>query len=155
LWFDADFFSNFFRPSSYMTDNTHLTNYLNNLGYENYVWKTKYNELWTNFLATLEENKRLQGELEQCNSKLQNQNPAQSIEQMLQNQAATGERNPLIDYLQNKNAELIGIIIQKDAIIASYQKNIPNAPPPFYPPQYPSPSPLMPPPNPNPPQIRQ
>lgn len=120
-------------------DNTHLTNYLNNLGYENYIWKTKYNELWTNFLAVMEENKRLQSELNECTSKLQNQTQVQSIQQMLESDAASGNRNPLIEYLQKKNAELIAIIIQKDAIIANLQKNIPNAPPPLYPPTPPMP----------------
>jgi len=107
---------------------SHMTNYLNNLGYENYIWKTKYNELWTNFLALIEENKRLQAELDQCNSKVQNQTELQSVQQMLESNAAAGNRNPLVEYLQKKNAELISIIIQKDAIIASLQKNIPNAP---------------------------
>lgn len=115
-----------------------MTNYLNTLGYENYVWKTKYNELWTNFLAIMEENKRLQAELNESNSKLQNQMQLQSIQQMLETDAATGNRNPLIEYLQKKNAELISIIIQKDTIIANLQKNIPN-------------SPVIPPPNPHPP----
>jgi len=117
-----------------------MTNYLNNLGYENYVWKTKYNELWTNFLALLEENKRLQAEINDCNSKVQNQSSIQSVQQMLENEAAAGNRNPLIEYLQKKNAELISIIIEKDAIIAAYQRNIPNAP-------------VMPPPNPHPQKI--
>jgi hypothetical protein len=108
------------------TDNTQLTNYLNNLGYENYVWKTKYNELWANYLSVLEENKRLQQEL-------QNQTNLQSVETMLQNDAASGNRNPLIEFLQKKNAELISIILQKDAIIANLQKNIPNSPPPIFP----------------------
>jgi len=107
---------------------SHMTNYLNNLGYENFIWKTKYNELWTNFLALMEENKRLQAELEQCNSKVQNQTELQSIQQMLESNAASGNRNPLVEYLQKKNAELISIIIQKDQIIAGLQKNIPNAP---------------------------
>jgi predicted nucleic acid-binding Zn-ribbon protein len=120
-------------------DNTHLTNYLNNLGYENYIWKTKYNELWTNFLSVMEENKRLQAELNECTSKLQNQNQMQSIQQMLENDSAAGNRNPLVEYLQKKNAELITIIMQKDAIIASFQKNIPNAPPPLHPPIPPTP----------------
>jgi len=115
-------------------DNTHLTNYLNNLGYENYIWKTKYNELWTNFLALIEENKRLQAELNDCNSKVQNQTELQSIQQMLEINAASGNRNPLIEYLQKKNAELISIIMEKDAIIANYQKNIPNSPQAIYPP---------------------
>jgi predicted nucleic acid-binding Zn-ribbon protein len=117
---------------------SHMTNYLNNLGYENYIWKTKYNELWTNFLALMEENKRLQAELNDCNSKVQNQTELQSIQQTLENDAASGNRNPLIEYLQKKNAELISIIIQKDSIIATLQKNIPNAP-------------VIPPPNPHPP----
>jgi hypothetical protein len=117
----------------------HLTNYLNNLGYENYIWKTKYNELWTNFLALMEENKRLQSELEECNTKLQNQTQVQSVETMLYNNSISGNRNPLVELLQKKNAELIAIIMQKDAIIASYQKNIPNAPPPLHPPQPPQP----------------
>jgi len=120
-------------------DNTHLTNYLNNLGYENYIWKTKYNELWTNFLAVMEENKRLQAELNECTSKLQNQTQVQSIQQMLESDAVSGNRNPLIEYLQKKNAELIAIIIQKDAIISNFQKNIPNSPPPLHPPQPPMP----------------
>jgi predicted nuclease with TOPRIM domain len=107
---------------------SHMTNYLNNLGYENYIWKTKYNELWTNFLALIEENKRLQAELNDCNSKVQNQTELQSIQQALESDAAAGNRNPLIEYLQKKNAELISIILQKDQIIASLQKNIPNAP---------------------------
>jgi hypothetical protein len=120
------------------TDNQ-LTSYLNNLSYENFVWKTKYNELWTNFLAVMEENKRLQAELNECTSKLQNQSQIQSVQQMLESDAAAGNRNPLIEYLQKKNAELISIIIQKDAIIASFQKNIPNAPPPLHPPAPPQP----------------
>lgn len=103
-------------------DNATLTNYLNSIGYENYVWKTKYNELWQNFLALMNENKRLQEELKQAST-------LQSIEQMLQNDAAAGNRNPLVELLQKKNAELMHVIIQKDAIIANYQKNIPtNAP---------------------------
>lgn len=113
---------------AHIGSDNHMTNYLNNLGYENYIWKTKYNELWTNFLALMEENKRLQAELDQCNSKVQNQTELQSIQQMLESNAAAGNRNPLVEYLQKKNAELISIIIQKDAIIASLQKNIPNAP---------------------------
>lgn len=125
-----------------MAADSQMTNYLTNLGYENFIWKTKYNELWTNFLAVMEENKRLQAELNDCNTKLQNQTEPQSIQQMLETNAAAGNRNPLIDYLQNKNAELISIIIQKDAIIAGLQKNIPNAP-------------VMPPPNPHPPTLPQ
>ena len=122
-----------------LSDN-HMTNYLNNLGYENYVWKTKYNELWTNFLAIIEENKKLLIELNEIKAKLQNQTETQSVQQMLENEAAAGNRNPLIEYLQKKNAELISIIIEKDAIIAAYQRNIPNAP-------------VMPPPNPHPQKI--
>jgi predicted nucleic acid-binding Zn-ribbon protein len=114
-------------------DNSQLTNYLNNLGYENYIWKTKYNELWTNYLATMAENKKLQEEINELNLKLQNQTQVQSVEQMLQNDAASGNRNPLVEYLQKKNAELIAIIMQKDALIADFQRNIPNAPPPVYP----------------------
>ena len=114
-------------------DNSQLTNYINNLGYENYIWKTKYNELWTNYLAAMAENKRLQDEINELKTKLQNQTQLQSIEQMLQNYAASGNRNPLVEYLQKKNAELIEIIMKKDALIADFQRNIPNAPPPTYP----------------------
>jgi len=114
-------------------DNSQLTNYLNNLGYENYIWKTKYNELWTNYLAVMAENKKLQDEINELKTKLQNQTQLQSIEQMLQNDAASGNRNPLVEYLQKKNAELIAIIMQKDALIADFQKNITNSPPPTYP----------------------
>jgi predicted nucleic acid-binding Zn-ribbon protein len=121
-----------------VSGDSQMANYINNLGYENYVWKTKYNELWTNFLALMEENKRLQAEVNDCNSKVQNQSSIQSVQQMLENDAASGNRNPLIEYLQKKNAELISIIMEKDAIIASYQKNIPNSPPPSYPPKIPS-----------------
>ena len=115
-----------------VSGDSQMTNYLNNLGYENYIWKTKYNELWTNYLAAMAENKRLQDEINELKTKLQNQNELQSIEQMLQNDAASGNRNPLVEYLQKKNAELIAIIMQKDAIIAEFQRNIPN-PPPTYP----------------------
>ena len=128
-------------------DNSQMTNYLNNLGYENYIWKTKYNELWTNYLAAMAENKRLQEEINELNLKLQNQTQVQSVEQMLQNDAASGNRNPLVEYLQKKNAELIAIIMQKDAIIAEFQRNIPNAPPPIYPnppPTFPIPPPTNP-----------
>ena len=114
-----------------VSGDSQMTNYLNNLGYENYIWKTKYNELWTNYLAAMAENKRLQDEINELKTKLQNQNELQSIEQMLQNDAASGNRNPLVEYLQKKNAELIAIIMQKDALLAEYQKNIPNAPPTF------------------------
>jgi predicted nucleic acid-binding Zn-ribbon protein len=114
-------------------DNSQLTNYLNNLGYENYIWKTKYNELWTNYLAVMAENKKLQDEINELKTKLQNHTQLQSIEQMLQNDAASGNRNPLVEYLQKKNAELIAIIMQKDALIADFQKNITNSPPPTYP----------------------
>ena len=123
-------------------DNSQMTNYLNNLGYENYIWKTKYNELWTNYLAAMAENKKLQDEINELNLKLQNQTQVQSVEQMLQNDAASGNRNPLVEYLQKKNAELIAIIMQKDALIADFQRNIPNAPSPIYPnppPTYPKP----------------
>ena len=128
-------------------DNSQMTNYLNNLGYENYIWKTKYNELWTNYLAVMAENKKLQDEINELKTKLQNQTQLQSIEQMLQNDAASGNRNPLVEYLQKKNAELIAIIMQKDALIADFQKNIPNAPPtyPKPPPTYPIPPPTNPP----------
>lgn len=112
-------------------DNSQLTNYINNLGYENYIWKTKYNELWTNYLAAMAENKKLQDEINELKTKLQNQTQLQSVEQMLQNDAASGNRNPLVEYLQKKNAELIEIIMKKDALIADFQRNIPNAPPPF------------------------
>ena len=115
-----------------VSGDSQMTNYLNNLGYENYIWKTKYNELWTNYLAAMAENKRLQDEINELKTKLQNQNELQSIEQMLQNDAASGNRNPLVEYLQKKNAELIAIIMQKDTIIAEFQRNIPN-PPPTYP----------------------
>ena len=114
-------------------DNSQLTNYINNLGYENYIWKTKYNELWTNYLAAMAENKKLQDEINELKTKLQNQTQLQSVEQMLQNDAASGNRNPLVEYLQKKNAELIEIIMKKDALIADFQRNIPNAPPPIYP----------------------
>jgi predicted nucleic acid-binding Zn-ribbon protein len=118
-------------PMANSRDNSQLTNYINNLGYENYIWKTKYNELWTNYLAAMAENKRLQDEINELKTKLQNQTQLQSIEQMLQNDAASGNRNPLVEYLQKKNAELIEIIMKKDALIADFQRNIPNAPPPF------------------------
>jgi len=120
-------------PMANSRDNSQLTNYINNLGYENYIWKTKYNELWTNYLAAMAENKKLQDEINELKTKLQNQTQLQSIEQMLQNDAASGNRNPLVEYLQKKNAELIEIIMKKDALIADFQRNIPNAPPPVYP----------------------
>jgi len=134
-------------PMANFRDNSQMTNYLNNLGYENYIWKTKYNELWTNYLAVMAENKKLQDEINELKTKLQNQTQLQSIEQMLQNDAASGNRNPLVEYLQKKNAELIAIIMQKDALIADFQKNIPNAPPtyPKPPPTYPIPPPTNPP----------
>jgi len=120
-------------PMANSRDNSQLTNYINNLGYENYIWKTKYNELWTNYLAAMAENKKLQDEINELKTKLQNQTQLQSVEQMLQNDAASGNRNPLVEYLQKKNAELIEIIMKKDALIADFQRNIPNAPPPIYP----------------------
>jgi len=137
LWFDAEFFRKIFSAIDYMAADSQLNSYLNNLGYENYIWKTKYNELWANFLAVTEENKKLQAELNETKEKLQNQQETQSVQQMLETDAALGNRNPLVEYLQKKNAELISIIIQKEVIIASLQKNIPNAP-------------VMPPPNPHP-----
>jgi len=114
-----------------------LTNYLNSLGYENYIWKTKYNELWTNYLGMIEETKKLQEQLTQCKSTLQNHNTMDSIQNMLQNNAAAGNRNPIIELLQKKNAELISILLEKDAIIEKFQRNIPNSPPPTHPPRPP------------------
>jgi predicted nucleic acid-binding Zn-ribbon protein len=128
-------------PMANSRDNSQLTNYINNLGYENYIWKTKYNELWTNYLAAMAENKRLQDEINELKTKLQNQTQLQSVEQMLQNDAASGNRNPLVEYLQKKNAELIEIIMKKDALIADFQRNIPNSPPPF--PKPPEVNPLL------------
>ena len=109
-------------------DTTQLTTYMNNLGYENFVWKTKYNELWQNFLAAMAENKRLQDEL----TLLQN-NP---IEATLENNAASGNRISLTQLLQNKNAELVKNLISKNVEVASLQRElevhkhkIPNSPP--------------------------
>jgi len=114
-------------------DNTHLTNYLNNLGYENYIWKTKYNELWQNFLAAMAENKRLQEEIT-----LLQTNP---IEASLETNAATGNRISLTQLLQNKNAELVKNLISKNVEVAALQREldihkhkVPNSPP-LHPPQ--------------------
>lgn len=109
-------------------DTAQLATYMNNLGYENFVWKTKYNELWQNFLAAMAENKRLQDEL----ALLQN-NP---IEATLENNAATGNRISLTQLLQNKNAELVKNLISKNVEVASLQRKldvhkhkVPNSPP--------------------------
>lgn len=109
-------------------DTTQLTTYMNNLGYENFVWKTKYNELWQNFLAAMAENKRLQEEIT-----LLQTNP---IEATLENNAASGNRISLTQLLQNKNAELVKNLISKNVEVAALQREldihkhkVPNSPP--------------------------
>jgi len=110
-------------------DSAQIVTYMNNLGYENFVWKTKYNELWQNFLAAMAENKRLQDEI----TLLQN-NP---IETSLENNAASGNRISLTQVLQNKNAELVKNLISKNMEVAALQReldahkhDVPNSPPP-------------------------
>jgi len=119
-------------PANY--DGSQMGNYLNSISYENYVWKTKYSELWQNFLALTTENTRLTTLLNQC--ELENQSMLNTVEGELENNASQGVRKNIVLHLQNKNTELIKTILSKDTEIATLRKEIdfhkhkiPNSPP--------------------------
>jgi len=119
-------------PANY--DGSQMGNFLNSITYENYVWKTKYNELWQNFLTLTTENTRLTTLLNQYEA--ENQCMLNSVESELENNASQGVRKNIVLHLQNKNTELIKTILNKDTEIAAlrkeidfYKRNIPNSPP--------------------------
>jgi len=94
-----------------MGDHPQLTGFLNTLTYENYVWKTKYNELWKLFLQSTNDLKQLQEQT----SKHVVQIPSENINE---SQVA------LVQHLQAKQTELVKLIIEKNIEIAQLQKEV-------------------------------
>lgn len=110
-----------------------MTKYLNNLNYENYIWKTKYNELWQTYTQTLSDYEAVTAELKKCNSF---NYIDQNIENTMEENSSAGNREKIIILLQNKNTELVKKIIEKDNEIAYLHRlivpgkdNIPSGPP--------------------------
>jgi vacuolar-type H+-ATPase subunit E/Vma4 len=111
-----------------------MTKYLNNLNYENYIWKTKYNELWQTYTQTLSDYNAVTEELKKCKSP--NNYIDQNIENTMEENSLNGNRDKIIILLQNKNTELVKKIIEKDNEIAYLHKillpdkgTIPSGPP--------------------------
>lgn len=94
-----------------------ILNSLNLLMYENFIWKSKYNELWQTYQLLQNELDCMKSEYNNINNEFDMNGPENSSE------------NPkIISHLQNKTSELIKTIMNKNKEITEL-KSILNKPP--------------------------
>ena len=106
-------------------DSKYLNNYLNGITYENAFWKSKYNNLWQQFLFLQNENYRLQNLLNECyelnNLTLEN---ISNYTTDNTNNTKNSNNNEIISHLQKKNNELLKNVMNKSKEIFILQAEL-------------------------------
>lgn len=114
-------------------DSKYLNTYLNGITYENAFWKSKYNNLWQQFLFLQNENYRLQNLLNECyelnNLNLENiSNYTDNTNNTTNNSITDNTKNSnnieIISHLQKKNNELLKNVMNKSKEIFILQAEL-------------------------------
>lgn len=110
-------------------DSKYLNNYMNGITYENAFWKSRYNNLWQQFIYLQNENYRLQNQLNECyelnnlayeNHTNYTDNTINTTDNTTNNTKNTNQ-NEIISHLQKKNSELLKNVMNKSKEIFMLQ----------------------------------
>jgi len=116
-----------------MSDSKYLNNYLNGITYENAFWKSRYYNLWQQFLFLQNENYRLQNLLNECyqlnNLNLENisnytDNTNNTTNNSITDNTKNIDNNEIISHLQKKNNELLKNVMNKSKEIFILQAEL-------------------------------
>jgi len=115
-------------------DSKYLNTYLNGITYENAFWKSRYNNLWQQFLFLQNENYRLQNLLNECyelnNLNLENisnyttDNTNNTTNNSITDNTKNSNNIEIISHLQKKNNELLKNIMNKSKEIFILQAEL-------------------------------
>jgi hypothetical protein len=115
-------------------DSKYLNTYLNGITYENAFWKSKYNNLWQQFLFLQNENYRLQNLLNECyelnNLNLENisnyttDNTNNTTNNSITDNTKNSNNIEIISHLQKKNNELLKNVMNKSKEIFILQAEL-------------------------------
>jgi hypothetical protein len=115
-------------------DSKYLNTYLNGITYENAFWKSKYNNLWQQFLFLQNENYRLQNLLNECyelnNLTLENisnyttDNTNNTTNNSITDNTKNSNNIEIISHLQKKNNELLKNVMNKSKEIFILQAEL-------------------------------
>jgi hypothetical protein len=115
-------------------DSKYLNTYLNGITYENAFWKSRYNNLWQQFLFLQNENYRLQNLLNECyelnNLNLENisnyttDNTNNTTNNSITDNTKNSNNIEIISHLQKKNNELLKNVMNKSKEIFILQAEL-------------------------------
>ena len=112
------------------------TNYINCLTYENSFWRSKYVELWNNYVILMNEKNRISSLLnDSCSQNIVKNDNSNEEFVNIGNENQENQDMNIITHLQNKNAELVNTVLNKtreiNGLYREFKKyKIPNSPPP-------------------------
>lgn len=111
-------------------DSKYLNNYMNGITYENAFWKSRYNNLWQQFIYLQNENYRLQNLLNECyelnNLAVENHsnymdNTINTTDNIISDNTKNSNNIEIISHLQKKNSELLKNVMNKSKEIFMLQ----------------------------------